>query len=153
MQRQDDRELWQAVGAALRRQRPQPTQPDAMVLAAWMDGDLDEGQAAIVEAWIAQDPDAPQLVSAARSALAAPSPASQRSVLRARALVAPSRSRGQLHGLRRAAAMAASLVFAVAAAFGGFELGRSTSAAVAQTEQAMSRSLLVDAGPLAPFEP
>lgn len=145
MQRQDDQKLWQTVGAALRRQHPLPTQPDPMLLSAWLDGRLNEAQSASVEAWIMQDPDAPLVVAAARSALAAPAPASQRSILRARALVAPRRAGVGLPAVRRLAAMAASLVFAVAAAFGGFELGRSTSAAVAQTEQAVSRSLLVDA--------
>src|SRR5690625_5113072 len=50
-----EKAAWLAVAEALRRQKA-AREPDLLLLAAWIEGRLDEASAAPVERWIAQDP-------------------------------------------------------------------------------------------------
>ena len=52
-----EKAAWLAVADALRRSDEQ-SEPDALLLAEWLEGRLDEAEAAPIEKWIARDPKA-----------------------------------------------------------------------------------------------
>jgi len=117
----DGRALWRryhiAIGATA-EPPPVAAEPDALALAAYLDGAGVEGERAAVEAWLAAQPEHLDLLIAARAAqgLAAPPPAGV--MRRAGALLAPPSRTVPI--VAWAAAAAALLLVAV----GGFEMGR-----------------------------
>ena len=136
-------ELWARARGAMDSRVGPGEAPDALTLAAYLDGTLDPEARDRVEAWMAGSSDALDLVIAAREAMAAaPAPVPQGLLARARGLV---RAQGSLQdrqrdggglgswlsgwlvpdaGFLRPAvwAAAASLFLLVSAS--GFELGR-----------------------------
>ena len=136
-------ELWARARGAMGSRTGPGEAPDALTLAAYLDGTLDPEARDRVEAWMAGSSDALDLVIAAREALAAaPAPAPLSLLERARGLV---RDQGSVQDRRRdggglAARLAAWLVpeagflrpamWAAAASLfllvsvSGFELGR-----------------------------
>jgi len=145
---------WLAVAAAL-REAPRPAEPDANLLAAWLEGRLDEAEAAAVETWIAQAPTAAaERLAVLREALTAEPPAApQRLLLRLRALgpqhLGPrQRSSARPAPLRRllpqAAGMAAALLLAVSGAYGGYEMGLRGALAAERAETLIAETALAD---------
>jgi ferric-dicitrate binding protein FerR (iron transport regulator) len=112
----DGKALWRRYRTAA-EPPPAATEPDALALAAYLDGAGAEGERAAVEAWLASQPEHLDLLIAARASqgLAAPPPAGL--VRRANDLLTPSRT---VPIVAWAAAAAALLLVAV----GGFEMGR-----------------------------
>jgi anti-sigma factor RsiW len=126
----DGRDLWRRYRAAASAFGPEPHrepdagpgggtgEPDFGLLAAWLDGRLDEAEAAPVEAWLARDPEA---LAALAAPAPEPGPAPLDLVRRARGLVAPGGGAGAASPpWRRAvawASVAASLVLVGASGF------------------------------------
>lgn len=110
---------------------PASARPDLPMLAAYLDGGLDEAGREQVEAWLVADPALLDLALAAADSPAAREP------WRGRRRATPF---GLLPGLSwaPAAALAASVAFA---ALLGFELGRQASDALATVEDAGSRPI------------
>lgn len=142
------RALWRAA----RRDLPQPAVPDeaetALLIAGYLDGSLDQPTRDRVEAWLARDAAALELLAASRTALAeAPADASADTpaalVERAQGIVRPqARTAGPagLGGLLSAlrvlwqpAGMATAAACLLACVV-GFELGRSGHASVVVSE-------------------
>lgn len=111
--------------------------PNALILAGYLDGTLDEREREAVEAWMAAAPEALELVAAARADLGrAPETAPQGLIARAQGLVrAPAREPGGLgawlRGLAgfevqawRPLAWAGVTAVLLVVSAGGFELGR-----------------------------
>ncbi len=112
--------------------------PDALILAAYLDGALDVTEAERVEAWMAAFPEALELMAAARQTLEKGSrePSPESLILRAQDLVrAPLREpaglRARLRGLAgletqawRPLAWAGVTAVLLVVSAGGFELGR-----------------------------
>lgn len=140
---------WLAVAAALRN-GPRPAEPDANLLAAWLEGRLDEAQAAAVETWIAQEPAAAaERLAVLREVLAAEHPAApQRLLLRLRALGPQPRPSARPAPLRRllpqAAGMAAALLLAVFGTYGGYEMGLRGALAAERAEMLIAETALAD---------
>lgn len=140
---------WLAVAAAL-RQGPRPAAPDANLLAAWLEGRLDEAEAAPVETWIAQEPaTAAERLAELRATLAAEAPAApQRLLLRLRAQGPQPRPAARPAPLRRllpqAAGMAAALLLAVSGAYGGYEMGLRGALAAERAETLIAETALAD---------
>lgn len=80
---QMDRDLWSAARAAWRDAGADA--PDALTLAAYLDGRLEAAEQARVEAWMAGSDEALELMLAARSAGSEPAPAAL--VARAQGLI------------------------------------------------------------------
>ena len=110
--------LWRRYRAWAETPPDAAAEPDAVALAAYLDGAGAEGERAAIEAWLAAQPEHLDLLIAARAAqgLAAPPPAGL--VRRAGALVEPPYRAVPI--VAWAAAAAALLLVAVA----GFEMGR-----------------------------
>jgi hypothetical protein len=111
---------------------------ELLQLAAWLDGRQESAEAEAVEARLADDPHALELVLAAEQARGLAAPWPKRAQARAAALIAPARL-----SLRFvAAAIAAVLLLAV----GGFEMGslgsESTAAGNGETDLAVELGLL-----------
>ena len=111
---------------------------ELLQLAAWLDGRQESAEAEAVEARLADDPHALELVLAAEQARGLAAPWPKRAQARAAALVAPARL-----SLRFvAAAIAAVLLLAI----GGFEMGslgsESTAAGNGETDLAVELGLL-----------
>jgi hypothetical protein len=111
---------------------------ELLQLAAWLDGRQESAEAEAVEARLADDPHALELVLAAEQARGLAAPWPKRAQARAAALVAPARL-----SLRFvAAAIAAVLLLAV----GGFKMGslgsESTAAGNGETDLAVELGLL-----------
>jgi|SRR5579872_7014952 len=101
-------DLWRRYRAAALT--PDPTaaaEPDPGLLAAWLDGRLDEVAAEPVEAWLARNPDALCLVDVPASGV---EPAPLETIRRARALVSGALPRRTWRENVAWAAIAASLV-------------------------------------------
>ena len=112
--------------------------PDALILAAYLDGALDETEAERVEAWMAAVPEALDLMAAVRASLEedTPEPSPESLISRAQGLVrAPAREpaglRAWLRGLAgfeaeawRPLAWAGVTAALLVVSAGGFELGR-----------------------------
>lgn len=150
----DGSAAWLAVAAAL-RETPAPPEPEANLLAAWLEGRLDEAEAAPVETWIAREPAvAAERIALLREALAAESPtaefpaAPQRLLLRLRALgprQRPSARPAPLHRLLpQAAGMAAAMLLAVFGAYGGYEMGLRGALAAERAEMLIAETALAD---------
>jgi|SRR5690625_462804 len=144
---------WLAVAEELRR-REAVSEPDALLLAAWLEGRLDETEAAPVERWIAHDPaTASMRLSVLRESLGEASVTVPGALsLRLRAM-AP--RRGGAAGptlapvvrlwrrLPQAAAVAAALSLGLFGAYSGYEMGMKASLAHEQTEAALLRTTLL----------
>ena len=111
---------------------------ELLQLAAWLDGRQESAEAEAVEARLADDPHALELVLAAEQARGLAAPWPKRAQARAAALIAPARL--SLRVL--AAAIAALLLLAI----GGFEMGslgsESTAAGNGETDLAVELGLL-----------
>ncbi len=84
----DDKSLYeQELRALLGRRAADRAAPEPGPLAAWIEGQLDESDAAQVEAWLAGDADARRAMLALRDAVPDPVPESE--LARLRALVPP----------------------------------------------------------------
>jgi anti-sigma factor RsiW len=115
--------------------------PDALTIAAYVDGTLDSAARDQVEAWMASSPEALDLVIAARSASAKPTPpAPARLVARAcrlvggRPAVADSATGGVwawLAGLTQPSVWAAATAAMLLAAVVSFEVGREATVTLA----------------------
>lgn len=166
MNRDSDFQPGDAVAAVSRGLPPRRRleRPDAAILAAWLEGNLSEAEAAPVEGWIAGDPDAPAEIAALRAALDArrPEPAPARVVVRAQALVRPSpagqrperRLGGLLAGLFANPVLRWGPVAAAAAAvaLGGFEIGSRGLAPSLQPQSTQTVEAPIDFGaPPSPF--
>jgi hypothetical protein len=121
-----------------RRRTLAPQEEELLQLAAWLDGRQENAEAEAVEARLADDPHALELVLAAEQARGLAAPWPKRAQARAAALVAPARL-----SLRFvAAAIAAVLLLAI----GGFEMGslgsESTAAGNGETDLAVELGLL-----------
>ncbi|HLS69209.1 MAG TPA: hypothetical protein VK035_07690 [Kiloniellales bacterium] len=146
-----DKAAWLAVAAALRRDET-VAEPDALLLAAWLDGRLEEAEAAPLERWIAQDPaGAAARIATLRDSLAAEPPAvTNRFLLRLRAMT-PQRSPATAPALflfwRRlpqAAALAAALCLGAFGAYGGYEMGMTAGLAQERSQAAVLQAALSD---------
>jgi hypothetical protein len=87
---QRDAELWHRLREEARVSAPEEgsqEMPDAMVLAAYLDGTLDERER--VEAWLAAAPEGLDLLLAAREALAEPSAAAPEALVRRASALVP----------------------------------------------------------------
>jgi anti-sigma factor RsiW len=82
----DGRDLWRRYRAAASLSPGDP-EPDVGLLAAYVDGRLDEDRAAPVDAWLAADPARLALIAPIADAAAAPAPLAV--IRNARALVQP----------------------------------------------------------------
>ncbi len=150
-----------AAAAAVRRALPprrRSERPDAAILAAWLEGNLSEAEAAPVEGWIARDPDGPAEIAALRMALEAPrpAPAPSRMVVRAQAIVRPPAA-GQRPGSPLAGLLAGLfadpvlrwspvVAVAVAIALGGFEIGSRGLAPTLQPQSTQTVEAPIDFG-------
>ena len=128
---------WRALAAPGGAPGASGEAPDPLILAAYLDGALDEAERERVEAWMAASPEALDLIAAAREALGQePGAAPESLVSRAQGLVrAPVREpAGLLAWLRgltgfevqawRPIAWAGVTAVLLVASAGGFELGR-----------------------------
>ena len=103
---------------------------DALLLAAYLDGQVSEAEAAEAEALLARDPEALETLLAASAAMAAvPEPAPQSLIARAQDIVhapaKPQNARGGLLGFLKPAFMTGAVTAAfLIAAVGAFEAGR-----------------------------
>jgi len=126
--------------------------PDELIIAAYLDGRLDDSDTARIEAWLAASDSGVDLVASARtSLLAPPEEAPDRAVQRAQALVgfnARESSPGLTGWLmsllppawQPAHALGALCVLALLGA-GSFELGREGAMALAEPQQAAEEDL------------
>lgn len=145
-----EKEAWLAVAGAL-RQSSAPPEPDASLLAAWLEGRLDEAEAAPVESWIAREPlVASERLEALRASLAAePEKTPPRLLLRLRAMAPVRRSitisnRRVWQSLPQAAGLAAAVMLGVFGAYGGYSLGISGALAVEQAESLVAHEALAE---------
>jgi anti-sigma factor RsiW len=129
-----DRALWRRLRAELQdAAADEAWAPDETALAAYLDGALDEGGRARVEAWLAAVPEGLDLVLAAREALAELSVAAPEAVVRRAAALVPdppgSRLAGRLHGffapLWRPLGWSGAVAGVLLACVVGFQLGQS----------------------------
>lgn len=141
---------------------PDAMTPDAMTLAAYLEGTLDEDQDAPVEVWLARNPEALDDLIAAREALTeAPGPvpagiaARAQDIVRARVPQAAAAGGagfglsalfGGLNGLLRPAVWAGAAALLVLASVSGFELGRAGVEHLASVDATVSRDLLLVMG-------
>ncbi len=146
------RDLWAGARQAWREAGPRPQAPDPLSVAAYLDGTLEPAARERVEAWMARDPDALELLVAARAA-AAPAAAPQSLVQRARALVRDGRPARVGLGARLSGLLAvppqawrplvwggvAAAVLVVSAS--GFELGRQGTLQVVALEPTVDDDL------------
>jgi anti-sigma factor RsiW len=139
-----DARLWARARDGWRETMPPAPEPDPLVLAAYLDGSLDEAARAQVEAWMAGSPDALDLAMAARDALVAgPAPPPDSLIARASGLVRTQDSKGagtsggpsswfaelfSPAAWTRPAGWAGSAAAILIACLIGFELGRAGSA-------------------------
>lgn len=143
----DDLSLSAAALAAWRGQeRPGP--PDAMQLAAWLDGKLDEAGAAGVESALAQDPLLLDALLAGRAGQHAEAAVWEVEVEAARALVQRPWWRRCVHGmaahrLQWGAALSAAL-FTGVLALGALEMGQMLASAADAQRSAAMRLVLDD---------
>jgi hypothetical protein len=111
---------------------------DPLKLAAWIDGRLDGAEAAAMEAQLAGDPHALDLVLAAEQARGLAAPWPKRAQARAAGIITPGRISVRVF----AAAIAAVLLLAI----GGFEMGslgsESTASANGETDLAVELGLM-----------
>lgn len=157
---QEGAALWAAAREAWRRAeadgRPAPTdEPDAMTLAAYLDGRLGPGEAARVEAWMAASEAGLDLVLGARNVTPEAVPA--RLTGRAQGLVgaadrAPRRAGGPLArlfarlgdafaGALRPAGWAATAAAVLLLAAGAFELGRFGTQEIAAVQSLLGEEI------------
>lgn len=135
--RQEDRALWQAARSSFTA--PQGAEPEPLLLAAYLDGRLDEAERDRVEALLAASPRALEVFLAADAALGATQAAPERLLARAAGLVPGEASEPSRGGwLRRLFApapaggafrlqpltLALTLVAVLAVSAAGFEIGR-----------------------------
>jgi anti-sigma factor RsiW len=129
--------LWYRARPMWREAAGAPAAPDALTLAAYLDGSLDETSAEAVETWMAVAPEGLADIQAIREILAAPPPdAPDHVIVRAQAIVrarpVPARAeagwlRGILAGsagLLGPAVWAGAVAAVLLASVSGFELGR-----------------------------
>src|SRR4051812_15401563 len=120
---EDARALW----ARYRAGAAPADEPDAMMLAAYAEGRLDEGAAEQVESWLARDPDRNDLIMAARAAavqsMLAFAPAAE--IAAARALI-PAAALGARTVLARGLAWSGVAASLVAACLLGYHAGSAT---------------------------
>jgi len=146
----DEGALWQRW----RSLRPAPAgeRPDAMTLAAYVEGRLGLAEAETVEEWLSADPDLAADAASARYAALGPLPeAADGIIARASALVLPkdervvalhaSARRPSWHRMVRWSAMAASILVASAI---GFALGNDTYVSLAGSHPAAFGQELLD---------
>ena len=147
----NEKAAWLSVAEALRRGEAQG-EPDSLLLAAWLEGRLDEAEAAPVERWIAQDPgSATARIATLRESLGEePAAVPNRLLLRLRAM-APRRSGPTAapvlvfwRRLPQAAALAAAVTLGVFGAYGGYEMGMTAALAQEQSEAAVLQDALGD---------
>ena len=124
------------------------SRPDALTLAAFLEGHADEAERREVEAWLAADPEAPALLQALRSPVEAEA-VPEAVLTRAQDIVRPAAKRkpsgGWLSGLGGFFAgaglqWAAVAVVMLMVAASGFEIGRSGGAALAEGSHRASLS-------------
>ena len=157
------RALWQQAKAAGQAVAPAAAaRPvDDATIAGWLDGRLSEADAARVERYLAERPQALQAALDTHNALADArrAPVPDRVVVRAQALVGFAAERrvsnGGLVGLfgswRRALEMAAVGAALVVVIAGGFSLGGFTQEAYAQSAQSREVAVELILNPLAAF--
>lgn len=152
---QEDAALWAATRAAWRESTGDRPAPDAVTLAAYLDGGLDADGRARVEAWMAASDEALDLMLAARATEPEAVPAAL--TVRAQGLVggaAPVTRRGGgpaarlfgplgdwFAGALRPAGWAASAAAVLLLAAGAFELGRFGMAEVAAVESLLGQEI------------
>jgi hypothetical protein len=140
----DSPEMARSALAAWRTAAPQAGGYDAMQVAAWLEGRLDEASAAEVERMLAADPAMLEAILAGREAQYGS--ASSREIEAARALVrAPWWQQfipdaGELQGRWGTAVVATVLVASVGV--GAFELGEAFAGVSAMQQSAAMRSML-----------
>lgn len=149
--------LWQRAREPWRAAVGTPGQPEASMLAAYLEGRLDEAAAEAVEAWLATDPEALDSVLAARAALGeTPAAAPRHLIARAQGAV---RRRG-IHGatgadsvfggfagLLRPAAWAGMAAALLLVSVSGFELGRMGVERLASLDAAVAQDVRLVMGP------
>ncbi len=152
---EDGAELWTRAREGWRAATAAPDAPDSLILAAYLDGMLDEAALERVEAWMAASPEALDLVISARSAqAAAPEAAPDGLMSRAQGLV-----RAPPHGSRaglgvwlsgligfqvaawRPVAWAGVTAVLLVVSTGGFELGRQGALYMVPVQTAASDDL------------
>jgi hypothetical protein len=155
-------DLWRKARGPIRAALGDSPAPDAMTLAAYLDGTLDEAGVAPVEAWLARDPEALDGLIATRAILAeAPGPVPAGVTTRAQDIVRARVPRaavsgeagfrlgalfGGLDGLLRPAVWAGAGALLVLASVSGFELGRAGVEHLASLDAAVSQDLLLVMG-------
>ncbi len=131
---------------------PHP-EPDALTLAAYLDGTLDEAGAAAIETWMAASPEGLDSVLSARAALAeGPAEVPSHVIARAADIVrrrpgSAARSPlgsalfGWFGGLLRPAAWAGAVAAVLLASVSGFELGRAGVEHLTSLDAAVSQDV------------
>ena len=134
----DDKKLW----AQLRRTAATPADdPEPETLAAYLEGRLDEAEAARIERWLADDPAARSVLLQETGAAEAPPAALVR---RAQAAVPDEKRSFGWFGLGRLVprpALLATACAVVIAFVGALELGASTHGALKDTEGRLAAAL------------
>ncbi len=133
----DGATLWYRARPSWRRTAGTPEAPDALTLAAYLDGNLDEETAEAVETWMARTPEGLDDIQAIRGTLAAPpGEAPDHVIARAQAIVRarPAPQRAEAGWLNRIfagpagwlgpTAWAGATAAILLASVSGFELGR-----------------------------
>jgi len=151
--------LWHRARGPWRAAQGAPEAPDAMTLAAYLEGRLGEDAAGVVETWMAADPEALDSVLAARAALgAAPGAAPAHVVKRAQGAVhgrtgrvsGPGRAGWLFAGFGaffRPAAWASVAAALLLASISGFELGRAGAEHLALLDAAVAQDVRLVMGP------
>lgn len=142
----DERAFGLAVLHAWRQSEQRICAVDTLQIAAWLEGRLNEAEAAEVEAVLAREPGL--LAALLEGGQVQPLAPSAEEIAAARALVLPSVDRRlltawlQLHFRPTYALTTAALLIAIGA--GGFELGQAMAGMALEQQQASMRALLSD---------
>lgn len=145
-----DRELWQRAAAAQPPESAGRAELDPLLLAAYLDGTLEEAEAEALEARLVAEPELLEAWLSARTALAeTPEAAPQDVVSRAQAIVsgpgrAASSSNGVFAGWLQPLGWAAVGALALIVSGAGFEIGREGYDAVVEVRSIMNETVAFD---------
>ncbi|MEX1306414.1 MAG: hypothetical protein WEA84_14765 [Rhodovibrionaceae bacterium] len=145
-----DRELWQRAAAAWGEESAAEHDLDPLLLAAYLDGTLDEQETAALEARLAAEPELLETWLSAHAVLSeTPEAAPQSVISRAQDIVgAPGRAdragRSWLAGWLQPLGWAAVCALALVVTGAGFEIGREGYDAVVEVQSLMSETLAFD---------
>lgn len=153
-------ELWRRAREGWHAAAGPVEEPEALTVAAYLEGRLDEAGAAAVETWMAAEPEALKSVLTARAVLAeTPGAVPEDMVRRAQGAVrgrprpglawlgALAEGLGGLGGLTRPAAWAGAAAALLLASVSGFELGRTGVEYMVSLDAAVAQDVRLVMGP------